>query len=122
MRLVVKVARVGIKPLLQEKPCPEQCGFTSERVQASHNSLTEICMSSFLWKARCLRSWPSSYFNSSLRNCNQTKKSASWTTTLGGGRHLVRLGEVDVAVGVVVQLLVQRPDGLEARLVVAQLR
>lgn len=42
--------------------------WTSDLSQASHNSFTEMCMSSLKWKARCRFSYPPSYFNSSRRN------------------------------------------------------
>ena len=47
---------------------------TSERVHASHSSLTDMSMSSFLWNAFCLFSYPESNFKSCLRNWKKNVK------------------------------------------------
>ena len=50
--------------------------WTSDRVQISHSSRTEMCMSSSRWNAFCRFSYPFSYFSSSRKNWQPSRE---WT-------------------------------------------
>lgn len=55
---------------------------TSDLSQASHNSLTEMCMSLSLWKALWRFSDPELYFSSSFKNYQDKNNVLNWTASV----------------------------------------